>query len=910
MSIAANLVVQLGIEGLRDVTGGLGQADNAVQGFGSRAASVLGGVVVAGAAAAVAGVAALGVSSVDAAATFEQSLSSIKAVSGATAAEMEAISALSLQLGADTAFSAQEAAAGFEELIKGGLSIADAMAAANPMLNLAAAGGVEVAAAAEIAANALGIFSLKGSDMENVANQIAGAANASSLSVTDFQFSMAAAGSVAAGVGQSFDDLATAIAVMGKSGIKGSDAGTSLKTMLMNLQPSTKAQIATFKELGITAFDAQKGLDWLATQGVDTTKIALTDAEDAVQNFLTSTGKLKGTPEEQAKQWGAFTDALELTTNQFINADGSFKSMSEIAEILQTQLGHLTEAQRAQALETMFGSDAIRAANIFFKEGAEGFQSMTDAMGNVTAADVAATRMDNLKGAVDAMKGSFETFQIVIGTQLLPILTTLVQDYITPAINAAMTFAQAFFDSGDKIGFLITQIDALIPGFATFVAVVTTVAGFIQDNLAAVLSALAAMLIAVVVPAFTAWAATASAAAVATIAALAPVVLPIAAIGAAVGLLVAAWDRDWGGIRTTLTAFWETTGRPIFDTVREWLEVKLTKAIGDFQRGWDIAWPAIKTTVETVYGWITGTLIPGIETAFNNLKQWMTDVKTRWDSDIAAIRGFVETIQTTWDTVTAAVSTAIELIKGYVSSMRDTISTKIEEAVAFFTALPGKITTAVSSLPGLLVQAGTDLIQGLIDGISSIDVGSVLSGIVSGAVDAAKAAMGIKSPSKVTQMEIGRPIIDGIVLGLQDRFPILNRILGDGLHNALAAGLGVVELDGARIVDAMNRMVDGVANAAGRMKDTYYGGVVSWEKWDTTGQEGTGYGVPYDPHRLPPPGYVDPRPNTMPHDPGRDERAKPANDMSAKTTNMITLNFNGPANKNNVLDALRAAGLA
>jgi TP901 family phage tail tape measure protein len=123
--------------------------------------------------------------------------------------------------------------------------------AAEATLNLAAAGGVSLPDAATIAANALAEFNLKGSDMAHVADLIAGAANASALDVSDFKFSLSAAGAVAATVGFSFDDLAQGIAVMGKAGITGSDAGTSLKTMMMNLVPATNKAADTMRDLGI-----------------------------------------------------------------------------------------------------------------------------------------------------------------------------------------------------------------------------------------------------------------------------------------------------------------------------------------------------------------------------------------------------------------------------------------------------------------------------------------------------------------------------------------------------------------------------------------------------------------------------------------------------------------------------------
>jgi TP901 family phage tail tape measure protein len=529
----------------------------------------------------------VGVSAVSAAADFEQSLSGIKAVSGATAEEMAGIQKLTLQLGADTRYSASEAALGIEELIKGGIPIADVMnGAAESMLNLAAAGGVDLTAAAEISANAMGIFNLAGEDMENVVNQIAGAANASSLSVTDFQYSMSAAGSVAAGVGQSFDDLAVAIAIMGENGLKGSDAGTSLKTMLMNLQPTTKAQRAMFEELGIT------------TEGMN---------------------------------------------NQFLNADGTFKSMAEIAGVLQEKTAHLTDAERALALETMFGSDAIRAGNILVKEGAEGFDQMAASMGKVTAADVAATRLDNFKGAIEALRGSWETFQIVIGQQVLPILTVLVRDHLTPGLNAVMAFSQAVLGADDPIAALRGEIEKVLPGFNSVVDVLntglTTAITFVTQNWEVFKGALigvAAALGGTVVLGTIAG----------VVAALGTILSPIGLIVTAAAGLGVAWQTNWGDIQgktRTVLEWFQTT---LYPWLTETMLPDFLTGVNEVKQGWEIAWPAIKTAVSAVYDFFHDVVWP-----------WLRDTAFPWLIDTG-----LPALLTAYETVWAAIGTAVQVV--------------------------------------------------------------------------------------------------------------------------------------------------------------------------------------------------------------------------------------------------------
>jgi TP901 family phage tail tape measure protein len=308
-----------------------------------------------------AGITAIGGMALNAAAEYEAAMSSIKAVSGATGEEMKTLDALAMKLGKDTVFSAKEAANGIEELLKGGVSIADiAAGAAEAALSLATAGEISLADASGLVANALAIFKLEGKDAVRVVDQMSGAAIASTISVGDYQQSLAACGAVAALYGQTIESTSTAIALMAKNGIKGSDAGTSLKTMFMNLQPTTKTGMALMKQYGLILADG---------------------------------------------------------TNKFINANGTFKQVNEIAGILNETLGDLTESELAFALGQMFGSDAVRASTTLMKEGTKGAEEMAKAILKVKAADVAAGKLDNLKGSLTALSGSWDTLLITLGKQ-------------------------------------------------------------------------------------------------------------------------------------------------------------------------------------------------------------------------------------------------------------------------------------------------------------------------------------------------------------------------------------------------------------------------------------------------------------------------------------------------------------
>ncbi len=369
------------------------------------------------------------------AASFEQGLSNIRAVSGATAQEMDGIRKTALRLGKDTVFSATEAASAMEALIKAGVSTQDVMTgAADATVNLAAAGGVDLTEAAEIAANALNNFNLEGKDMAQVSDLIAGAANASAIDVHDFGFSLSQAGAVANLAGLEFKDLAVAIAEMGQAGIKGSDAGTSIKTFLTNLIPTMDKQKELFRELGLLTVNQQKAMQFLASKGIKPTDTSMRGLSDAMEKYVDESGGAAVGTATNAKQAQELAQKMGIMQNAFFDANGEVKSMAEIQEVLKNATKGMTREQKLATLETLFGSDAIRAAAVFADQGAKGYNDMAAAMGKVGAADVAATRLDNLNGSIEQLKGSFETMMIIIGEVFLPLVRKMV-DAITSAIN-------------------------------------------------------------------------------------------------------------------------------------------------------------------------------------------------------------------------------------------------------------------------------------------------------------------------------------------------------------------------------------------------------------------------------------------------------------------------------------------
>ena len=348
--------------------------------------------------------------SVKKAADFDQAIKNASIAADDGGKSFDNMRKLALQMGAQTSFSAIDAANGITELLKAGMSADKVFSGGlKGALDLAVIGEMNLADAASFMSDAMNTFSKDGLTAATTANILAGAANKSSANLTDIQYSLAAVGSVANTVGFTLKDTASALAIFANAGLKGSDAGTSLKTMLLNLQPQTKAQIALFKQLGL----------------------------------LTADG-----------------------TNAFFDEKGKIKNLNAIAGTLNKTFKKMTQQQRLSTMQTLFGTDAIRAASILYESGADGVNKMNTELSNVDAAAQATDKQNTLSGAIEKLSGSFDTAVITIGTVFVPAIQQLAGflDGLINSFNNLPKPVQDFIAYGAAFVAGLTAIIAVVGG--------------------------------------------------------------------------------------------------------------------------------------------------------------------------------------------------------------------------------------------------------------------------------------------------------------------------------------------------------------------------------------------------------------------------------------------------------------
>ena len=301
-------------------------------------------VAITGTAAALSGVAA---AAIKVGSDFESQMSRVKAISGATGEEFEQLKAQAMQLGADTSFSASQAAEGMENLAAAGFTTSEIMSAMPGLLNLAAASGEDLASSSDIAASTLRGFGLAASDAAHVADVLAANANRTNSSVADTGEAMKYIAPLARAAGLSLEETAAAIGIMANAGVNGSQAGTSLRGALSRLSKPTKDMSEAMDELGISFYDS----------------------------------------------------------------NGKMKSLTEQVGMLRQATEGMTDEQKNNYLVTLYGQEALSGMLALINEGEGSLGELTNAYKNCDGAaqEAAETMQDNLSGALEQLSGSAET---------------------------------------------------------------------------------------------------------------------------------------------------------------------------------------------------------------------------------------------------------------------------------------------------------------------------------------------------------------------------------------------------------------------------------------------------------------------------------------------------------------------
>lgn len=434
-AVIGALRINLGIDSA-EFQDGLRKAQQSLGGIGKSMMRVGAGM----SAAITAPIVAFGTSIVKTAGDFEASMNRVGAATGSTGAELASMSSLARELGRATSKSASESADMMEMLAKNGLSAQQILdGAAASAIALSEATGGDLSRSADVATNVMAQFGLKVSDLPRIVDQITASTLDSQFGFDDYALALGQAGGVAGGLGVTLTDFNTVVTATADTFNSGSDAGTSFKTFLLSLSPTSNEALGAMQRLGL----------------------------------------------------------------EFYNVDGSMKSMAEVAEELKTGMGGLSDEALNLDMHTIFGTDAMRTAIALMNQGADGLNKVQQGiLRQGVAAEQQAARMKGFNGEMEKLRGAFEELQLAIADSgLLEAVTQFVTKLAEWTTQLAKTnpelvkwgtvvagVAAILGPIVLTLGLLATAIAAVgIPVAAVVAALATLAAGLVifKDEIAA-----------------------------------------------------------------------------------------------------------------------------------------------------------------------------------------------------------------------------------------------------------------------------------------------------------------------------------------------------------------------------------------------------------------------------------------
>lgn len=330
--------------------------------------------------------AGVGVAGLKVATDFEKGMSEVRAISGAVGKEFDALRDKAIELGASTAFSAGEVASAMTEMAKAGWSSQQILDGMGGVLDAAAASGEALGTVSTIVADTITGFGMAAADSTRVADLLTQAANSGTIGINDLGESFKYIAPVAGSMGISVEDVTTAIAAMSMAGIKGSAAGTSLRTMLTNLVKPTDTVAGAMRDLGLGTIDAE----------------------------------------------GAFVSLVS-------NADGSIKSLDELIGIMRTSMAGMTDEQKAATAAALAGKEGMSGLLSILNLTEEEYNKIAESMDNANgvAQETATVMQDNLQSKFEQFTGALESLAIVLADYVIP----HIQDFILWLTGVVEKFA-------------------------------------------------------------------------------------------------------------------------------------------------------------------------------------------------------------------------------------------------------------------------------------------------------------------------------------------------------------------------------------------------------------------------------------------------------------------------------------
>ena len=784
------------------------------------------------------GIKELATAAIGVGADFESGMSQVAATMGITTEEIAAgseefskLEAAAKEAGATTQFSATQAAEALNYMALAGYDADKSIETLPTVLNLAAAGGMDLATASDMVTDSMSALGDTAGTTESFVDKMAKTSQKSNTSVQQLGEAILTVGGTAKNLAGGVDEMNTVLGIFADNGVKGAEGGTALRNIILSLTAPTDSAREKMKELGLEVFDA----------------------------------------------------------------NGNMRPLNDTFNDLNAILGTMTQGEQTEVLNNIFNKTDLKSVNALLANSGERFDELSGYISDCdgAAADMAATMNDNLQGKVTILKSGLEGLGIAAYEKFKTPITNAVDNIITVIGNLQNDLTDGSLSGAlEKIatgfGNMVEKASEIV---AAVLPAILEGLGWIADNGEAVVSILAgigagfaafkvASLIQTVVTAFQAFKVANEGATIAQWAMNAamnanPIVLIITLVAGLIAAVVtfiatnedaraaiaAVWEKIKAAIEIVVTAivkFFTQTLPSAFAQVIEFLgnivsQIKeaFNGVVTFLQQLPSKIWNAIVSTVDAIREWALGLktaaeegitqLVTNVVTFFSELPNkiayvigfclghilkfgidlytWATTEIPKFVKSIItfmqqlpgkiwnAIVGAVQKIATWGEQMRSrAVSAATSLISQVFSTLSqmpgkvwNAIVGALQQVANWGTQLAAKgaaaakglfnaVVNGVSSLPGKMAEIGSNIVSGIWNGISSgwswlkDKVSSLASSLLQGAKD----ALGIKSPSRLFRDLVGKMIPQGIGVGIDEELPTLQDDLQKGLQGMTA----------------------------------------------------------------------------------------------------------------------------
>lgn len=738
-----------------------------------------------------AAIGAIGAAAVKTSATFESSMSQVAATMSMTSEEInngsedyQKLEKAARDMGAATKYSASEAAEALNYLALAGYDVDKSVETLPTVLNLAAAGGIELGRASDMVTDAMSALGDKAGTAEQFVDKMAKTSQKSNTNVAQLGEAILTVGGTAKVLAGGTTELNTALGILADNGIKGADGGTALRNMILSLSAPTDKAAKKMEALGLKVFDA----------------------------------------------------------------NGNMRPMNDIFNDLNGTLSKMTQGEQTQVLNSIFNKVDLKSVNALLANSGQRFDELSGYIenSNDAAADMADTMQNNLSGQLTILKSALQEAAISIGQALMPIIKSLVStiqsltdkfNNLSPATKMIIVVIAGIVAAIAPVLIFVGKLLSSVGEIMKWAPQIVSAIQMIGTGLKALWAILAANPIILIIAAITAlvagfvylwnhceafrnfWLG------------LWDSIKQIASKVAdtLIEFFTVTIPNAWSGflsfcsdfINKIVSFFSELPEKIVafFNELPNMIGFALGYAIGTFIKwGADLVkWvttniPKIVANIINFFKELPGKISNAIASAVDKIATWGANIKTKAQTAITTL-------------VTNVVSTAKELpgkiasaISGAITAVATWGSNMISKAKSAMSSVASAIKNGLKSVPSAMTSIGKNIVQGLWNGISGMVswMTSKVKGFANSVLGGIKSALGIHSPSTVFRDQVGKYISEGIGVGIAENAdsPIeALETVGDDMIN------GAKGINGITLNRQLQSTFAGTVNAGGSVSD-------------------------------------------------------------------------------------------